>query len=98
MEFIFEFIGELVFEGILEVISNKKISKWVRYPLLIFFLFFFISIILGLIYIGVSSLETSLLGGIFLIAVGIILLIACIYKFRKVYLHEKKDSTDGLEK
>ena len=34
MEFFLELVGELLLEGCLAVGSNKKNSKWVRYPLL----------------------------------------------------------------
>ena len=36
MELLFEILGEIFFEGIFEIIKNKNISKWIRYPLFIF--------------------------------------------------------------
>ena len=41
MEYLFEFIAELLLEGSLEISKNKKISKWIRYPLLITISLFF---------------------------------------------------------
>ena len=41
MEFIIECILELLLEGSIEVLPNKKISKWIRYPLAIFVILFF---------------------------------------------------------
>lgn len=32
MELLFEILGEIFFEGIFEIIKNKNISKWIRYP------------------------------------------------------------------
>ena len=94
MEFIVEFFGELIFEGILEVVSNKKISRWVRYPLLTLFILFFAIIIFGLIFGGIASLKNSLIGGMFIIVVGVILLIAGLSKFREFYLYERKKDLD----
>lgn len=33
MEFILEFIFDLVFESSMEIAKDKKIKKWIRYPL-----------------------------------------------------------------
>lgn len=41
MELLFEFLGEIFFEGIIEIIKNKKISKWIRYPLFLLISVFF---------------------------------------------------------
>lgn len=34
MDFIFELLFELIFEGALSVSSDKKVSKFIRYPLI----------------------------------------------------------------
>lgn len=98
MEFIFELIADLFLEGSVEIASNKKISKWIRYPILAIIILFFIVIIFGLMYLGIISLKNSLIGGAFIILVGIILFIACIYKFKEVYLREKESIISKEEK
>ena len=32
MDFIIELVMELLLEGSIEISSNKKVSKWIRYP------------------------------------------------------------------
>ena len=70
--------------------GNKKISKWVRYPIVAILILFFAVVIFGLIFAGILSLKNSLVGGIFIIVVGLFLLGSCIYKFRKTYLEQVK--------
>lgn len=90
MDMVFEIIIELLFEGSIEISSNKKISKWVRYPIAAILILFFSVVIFGLIITGVSILSKSLLSGIFIILVGVFLLVASIFKFRKMYLEQVK--------
>ena len=33
MEYVIEFILELLVDGTIEILPNKKVSKWIRYPL-----------------------------------------------------------------
>lgn len=94
MDFIFELVFELLFEGGTEVTSNRKISKWIRYPLLGLFILIFMGIISLLIFFGVSFLKESVIGGIFIIAIGIILFVASIFKFRQFCIHEKNNGTN----
>lgn len=86
MEFVVELILELLLEGGIEVSSNKKISKWIRYPILAFLILFFSVIIFGIIILGLFLLPQSIFGGIFITLVGLFMLIMAIYKFKKRYL------------
>ena len=90
MEFIFEFVFELLFEGGMEVTSNRKISKWIRYPILVIFALIFIAIIGLIMFMGIASLKNTIIGGIFIIGLGIFMLVSCIIKFRQFYLKEKE--------
>lgn len=89
MDVLFEIILELIFEGGIEISSNKKISKWIRYPLIFIIALFFMAIIFLLIFIGIKILKSSLLVGIVCIALGISFLIGSVLKFRKLYLLKK---------
>jgi len=95
MDFIFELVFELIFEGGLEVTSNKKISRWIRYSILAIFILIFIAIISLIFFFGISSLKNSIIGGIFIIGIGLFMLGACIYKFRQFYLREKSNLNDN---
>lgn len=92
MEIIFEIIAELLLEGSLEISGNKKISKWIRYPIAGLLILFFAAVILLIIVVGLYSLKDNLWIGILLLTVGIILLVASIIKFNKI-LQTKKDQT-----
>ncbi len=86
MEYLFEFILELVFEGSLEASKSTKIPKIIRYPLIVMIALFFLAVI-GIIFItGILSLKESKLVGIFFILIGLFMLIMSIIKFRKTYL------------
>ncbi len=86
MEYIFEFIMELVLEGGIEVSKNSKISKYIRYPLIGILSLFFIAVIGLVFFAGILSLKENILSGILLILVGLYLLIMSVIRFRKAYL------------
>ena len=89
MEFIIELILELLLEGGEEICANKKISKWIRYPILFFIMLFFSAVILLIIFVGIKVIKNNIIVGIILIAIGLLMLICAIHKFRKVYLKKK---------
>lgn len=91
MEFIFELVFELLFEGGMEVTSNRKISKWIRYPLLGLFILIFVGIISLIIFMGVVCLKNTVIGGMFIIGLGIFMLVASIRKFRQFCIYEKSN-------
>ena len=94
MEFIFEFILELVLEGSIEVIKSSKIPKYIRYPLIVILALFFIAVI-GLIFlVGILSFKENILLGILLIAIGLFMLAACVVKFRKTYVKGFRERSD----
>jgi len=86
MEFIIELVLELFVEGGIEVSSNKKISKCIRYPILALLILFFSVVIFGIIILGVLMLKENILVGILFIALGLFFLVISIHKFRKRYL------------
>ena len=89
MDIVFEFIVELIFEGCIEISSNKKISKWIRYPLIALIILFFIAIISLCFILGIKIIYSNKIAGLFCIAIGLLLMIGSIYKFRKIYLTRK---------
>lgn len=95
MEFIFEFILELVLEGGIEASKNSKIPKFVRYPLIVVISLFFIAVI-GIIFLaGILSLRENILLGILLISLGLFMLIMSVIKFRMTYLIKTKSNTNS---
>ena len=84
MEFILEFIFDLVIESSMEIAKDKKIKKWIRYPLA-FVLFLFIIAVIGTIFfVGIMFIfdeEINIkLAGILFIIFDIILIISAIEK------------------
>lgn len=90
MEILFEVIGELL-SGIIEYIEdNKKISKWVRYPILFFSMLFVIGVLVGLLLLGILILQKDIIAGAFIIGIGLLLTVLFIYPIYKKFLINKK--------
>lgn len=89
MDLLFEIVVELLLEGSLEISSNRKISKWIRYPILVMLILFFGVVIVGLFGFGIYIFKDSIPLSIIIIICSIIILVGCIIKFRKIY-NEKK--------
>ncbi len=90
MEYIFEFLLELILEGSIEVSKNRKIPKYIRYPLIVLIILFFIAVI-GLVFLaGILSIKENIFVGLIFIVIGLMMLIASIIKFRKTYLIKTK--------
>lgn len=90
MEYLFEFLLDLILETGIEVSSNKKISKMIRYPLILLIVLFFALVIFGLLFLGILILNKNIWAGIFIISVSAILLISAIIKFKKIYINKLK--------
>lgn len=89
MEFLFELLADLLIEGGIEASSNPKVSKWIRYPILIILILFFASVIFGIIFLGIHLLKENTIGALLIILVGLIMLIGSIIKFTKIYIKDK---------
>ena len=84
MELLFEILGEIFFEGIFEIIKNKNISKWIRYPLFIFMNALYL-VILGIFIISIKLfIKKEILGGVVMLFILFLLLILYICFFRKL--------------
>lgn len=86
MEFIIEFLIELILEGSFELSKTKKTPKWLRYPLIIFVILFFIGIISIILLTGYLALSENILLGTIIITIGLLFLIVSIYKFKHIYV------------
>ncbi len=86
MEYLFEIILELLFEGSIEISKSKKIPKYIRYPLIAIIASFFLAIIGLILFVGIISLKENILLGIFFILIGLFMFIASIIKFKNMYL------------
>lgn len=83
MEYLFEFILELIFEGGIEASKSNRIPKYIRYPLIVIISLFFIAVIGLVFFAGIMALKENLPAGIFLILIGLCMFIMGIIRFRK---------------
>ena len=92
MEFLIELILELIFEGSMEISSNRNVPKIIRYPLigLIFLLFLFVFGII--LFVAIISYKESIILSILFIIIDIFLVIGFIKKFKELYLSKKNIS------
>lgn len=89
MEFLIELLLELIIDGSIEVSSNKILPKWIRYPLIVFIIIFFLLIYAIIFGTGILILKDNIYASIFIFLLGLILVIAGIKKFKKLYLERK---------
>lgn len=94
MEILFEFIFELIFESGIEASKNKKLPKYIRYPLVAIVSLFFIAVIGLIIAVGVFVLNENVLFGVFLILIGILMVLTSVIKFKKLYWVKKRDDNN----
>lgn len=91
MDDILEFILELILESGVELSSNKKITKWIRYPIIFIISILFIASILLIFFLGVVIYKESIALSIAFIILSIALSIGGINKFKKIYLEKKEN-------
>lgn len=84
MEFLIELILELLFEGGQEICNNRRISKWIRYPIAFILIMFCSLVILGLLALGIYFLRDDTFIGLFFIIISIVMIVGGLLKFKKV--------------
>lgn len=89
MEVIIEILCEVVLDGIVEVITNKKINKWIRYPLTAVFLSFYLCVIVLVGVLSIKLWHESILASIILIAINLLLIIGLVLIIKKVISKQK---------
>ena len=82
IEFIFELIAEIILEGSISISLNEKFPEFVRYPFLIFVIFFFAVVIFGIFFLGIILIERNILISILFILVSLLLFCGGMYKFK----------------
>jgi len=90
MEFILEAIFEIILEGSITIGTNKKYSKWIRYPLLLLAGVIYFGIIALLILVGFLAFGDGLWRAIVMWVFALAFIIFTIWTFRKEYKGYKK--------
>lgn len=85
MEIIVEFILEIVFESLFYVGTDKKRSKWIRYPIIFLFFVIYLLLITVIAYLAVLGFEKNIFIGMLLIIIDVVIIVATISKFKKEY-------------
>lgn len=89
MEFIVEFIAELILEALVEggiiVGTDKKVSRWIRYPLLFILQLCCLAVIFLVLYVGIAIFKENVLGSVIIISLGVLMLVTDIVKVIKIY-------------
>lgn len=83
MDIVFEFLLELILEGSIEASQNKNTPKWIRYPLVVLTLLFFISVLFLLLLLGFIVLKKNKYVSFFLFLLFSVFLISFVLKIRK---------------
>ncbi len=87
MDFILEIIFDLVLESSMEISKDKKIKKWIRYPLAFLLSLFIIAVIGTIFFVGIMFIldeEINIkLAGILFIVFDMILIFSAIKKIKK---------------
>ena len=98
MDELIELILGLIFEGIITIGNNKKISKWIRYPLMILILLLVLLINVLCLILGIIALREKEIGfiilGIILIGCGIGFLFNILKRVKKYWESEKNEKND----
>lgn len=85
MEILFEFVFSLVFEGSLEIFTDKKVGTPIRIVAAIIFLLIWGGIIIALLLAGLSAMNDNLAAGILFILVDFFMFFGMIYAVIKKY-------------
>lgn len=90
MDFVLEGLLELILDGGVEVGTNRKYSKWIRYPLLILAGVVFFGLIALFVFIGFDVLEDGLWRAIFMWVLALACASGGIWNFLFMYKRHKK--------
>lgn len=89
MDELFDIILELMIDGGIETSTNKKVPKYIRYPLIALIFIIFAVVIVGLFLLGLNLYPKDNLVGILFMGISLILLVGSIYKFNKTFKKNK---------
>ena len=95
MDYLIEFLIELILEGSFELSQTKKPPNWLRIPLIILILLILVGSIALIFLTAFLSIKEYTLLSIILFIIGIIFTTVSIYKFRHIYLKRDPNSKDA---
>lgn len=95
MEIIFEILFEAIADLVVEGGTNKKVPKWIRYPLFAIVVLFVVGVIVGLFAMGVVFLiESNIIVGIFFVTIALLFLVLSVRKVLKLRKENKGEKNE----
>lgn len=94
MEFLFELVLELILEGNIDASKSKKVPKPLRYVLIVFIFLFFAGVDSLFFITGFLAIKINTLLAILMFALGMIMVVATIFKFKELYI-SKRDNPES---
>ena len=88
-EIVIDFIVSIFIENTDNIIKNKKISKWIRYPVILIAIVLSSFITIAPIILGVVLLNKNTIASVIFILIGTIFTLLMIYEIKKI-IKEKK--------
>lgn len=95
MDLIIGLIFELIVDGCIEASGNKKVCRWIRYPLIVLVCLFFGSIIALMFFVAFGVSKENPLGSVMVGMLGLFLLVGTVLKFRKLYFTKRSSEEAG---
>lgn len=95
MDIILELFLELIADGVMEASGNKKLSRWIRYPLMALVVLFFGAVIALVFYLALGLSSNEPVASIAFSLLGLFLLVGTVLKFRKLYFAKRSDKGSG---
>ena len=88
-EIVIDFIVSLFIENTDNIIKNKKISKWIRYPVIFIAIVLSSLITIAPIILGIVLLDKNITASVIFILIGTVFTLLMIYEIKKI-IKEKK--------
>ena len=82
MDIVLEFFLELIVDGGIEASGNKKLSRWIRYPLIALVVLFFGAVIAMMFYLAFGLSSDEPVASVIFSLLGLFFLVGTVLKFR----------------
>ena len=92
MDIVLEFFLELIVDGGIEASGNKKLSRWIRYPLIALVVLFFGTVIAMMFYLAFGLSSNEPVASVAFSSLGVFLLVGTLLKFKKLYFAKRADN------
>lgn len=95
MEIIFDILFEVIAGLVVEGGTNKKVPKWIRYPLFALMVLFVVGLFVGLLVAGILFfIEGNVIIGVFFVLVGLFFLVALVNKALQMRKENKGETNE----